>query len=297
MARIGAHVSSAAGLAGAVDKAEAIGAEAMQIFGSSPRMWRVLVPRDEEVARYRERLARSSVFPVYLHAAYLVNLASPDETIRVKSVANLKGYLTIAERIGAKGLIFHLGSGKESPREEAARNIAEGMKEILRGVQGGTELVMENSAGGGRRVGACPEDFRLIMERVDSPRVKICFDTAHAYEAGMIREFTAPLIRGLFDSWDREVGMEHVVVIHANDSKTAFDSHHDRHENIGEGYIGLEGFRNLAREERLTNKAWILETPGFDELGPDRKNVELLRLCFGERTEKSYPQEGGGDIV
>lgn len=277
---IGGHVSAAGGVWKAIENAEAIGAECIQIFGASPRGWAARVPKKEDVAKYRAALEASGVKAVYLHAAYLVNLASPSVDLRKKSVQSLSDHLAIAEAIGANGLIFHIGSGKELPKEDAFKKAVEGMKAVLKAVPGRSQLIIENAAGGGQKIGANAADIGAILRAVGSKRVKVCFDTAHAFEAGLIDEYTPTKTKKLFNEWEKEVGMENIVALHVNDSKTVFNSHHDRHENMGEGYIGLTGFKNLAREKRLYDKAWLLEVPGFTGEGPDRKNIEILKGCF-----------------
>jgi len=274
--KIGAHVSVAGGLYKAIENAKAIGAETMQIFGASPRKWQVQPPKDEDVEKYKRLLAESGIGPVYLHAPYLVNLASADKELWDKSVKNLSEHLAIAELIGADGLIFHIGSGKEASRNEAIKNVSEGMKEVLSKVSGKTQLIVENSAGGGQKIGSSAVEIKLILEKVDSDRAKVCFDTAHAYEAGMISDYTPENIKKLFNEWDREIGMGNIVVFHINDSKTPFNSNNDKHENIGDGHIGIKGFMNLAKESRLRDKSWILEVPGFQGNGPDKKNIDIF---------------------
>lgn len=281
---LGGHVSAAGGLAMAIDRAEEIGADAIQIFGASPRQWRARMPTEGEIAAYRARLEKSRVKKVFLHAAYLVNLASPDVQTRKKSIKNLAMHLKIADLIGANGLIFHVGSGKELPKMEAFGHVAAAMLEVLAAVPGHTPLLMENAAGGGQKIGAVPDDFAAILKKVPSPRLRICFDTAHAFEAGIIEHYIPVEIKKLFDAWDAAVGLERIEALHINDSKTAYNSHHDRHENLGEGFIGISGFKNLAKEKRLAHAAWILEVPGFANEGPDKKNVDILRSCFIKAT-------------
>jgi len=277
---IGAHVSATGGLATAIDNAERIGARSIQFFGASPRMWRALMPSAKNIDTYTERLRASSVKAVYLHAAYLVNLASPDGELRAKSIKNLTEHLRIAEAVAADGLIFHIGSGKEMPKEKAMDKAVEAMRSILKDAPGQAKLVIENAAGGGQKLGATAVEVGRMLDMLKSPRGAACFDTAHAFEAGVIEKYTPANIKKLVDEWGREVGLERLVALHVNDSKTAFNSHHDRHENIGEGYIGPDGFKNLAKEKRLWDKAWILEVPGFDGTGPDRRNIETLEACF-----------------
>lgn len=277
--KIGAHVSTAGGLYRGVENAQAMGAEAIQIFGASPRQWQAQAPTVEEVKKYREALKNSGVGSVFLHGAYLVNLASPSASSLAQSIRNLTLHLRIADTIDAEGVIFHVGSGKEMPKEQAMKKAVTAMKDVLKSVPGRTKLIMENSASA-KKIGATPEEMGAMMAGIGSARVKICVDTAHAFEAGLIEKYIPENIKSFCDAWDEQVGLENVVALHINDSKTKFLSNHDRHENIGQGFIGLEGFKNLAKEKRLWDKAWILEVPGFANQGPDKENINILKSLF-----------------
>lgn len=277
---IGAHVSAEGGLVNAFDRAETIGATVMQIFGASPRMYRANPVKDEAVTAFQDRWQKSSVEAVYLHAAYVVNLATPEPESLEKSVKNLAAHLSIADQIGASGLIFHVGSGKEMPKAEALAQAIAAMKEVLRRSSGSARLMIENSAGGGQKIGSTIDEIAAMISGVDSPRMAACFDTAHAFEAGVIEHYTPETVAALCDEWQEKIGLDRLLAMHVNDSKTPFDSHHDRHENIGEGFIGLSGFQALAAETRLHHVAWMLEVPGFDDNGPDKQNIDILRGCF-----------------
>ena len=277
--KIGAHVSSAGGLFKCIENAKVIGAEIAQIFGSSPRQWQTRFPNKEEISEYQDKLKSSGLRGVYLHGAYLVNLASPDSATLDKSIKNLSEHLQIAEMINAEGLIFHVGSGKETSKPEAVKQAIDAMKEILKTVPGRSQLIMENSASG-KKVGAWPEEMKIMLEGVNYNCVKICLDTAHSFESGLIEKYEPENIKTFLDYWDKEVGLDNVIALHVNDSKTISGSHNDRHENIGDGHIGLGGFKNLAKEKRLWDKPWILEVPGFEDSGPDKKNVDILKLLF-----------------
>ncbi|MBU2101534.1 deoxyribonuclease IV [Patescibacteria group bacterium] len=276
---LGAHVSTAGGLFKAVENATAIGAESIQIFGASPRQWKARLPVKENIEIYKDAVRQSKVGSVYLHAAYLVNLASADKEIHKKSVENLSTHFKIANLIGAKGLVFHIGSAKGVDISVAKKNIVAGMKKVLKNVSGESFLIMENSSGGGGKIGVEIDEVGELLKSVGSNRVKICLDTAHAFEAGTL-EVSQASIKKYFDKWESRIGLDNLVVIHANDSKTAYGSQSDRHENIGEGHIGMSGFKNLAKEKRLWNKDWILEVPGFDGMGPDKKNLDILKSLF-----------------
>lgn len=295
--KIGGHVSTAGGIFNAFTNAEKIGAETVQIFGASPRQWLVRQPSKEDITEYKRLKKESQVKSVYLHGAYLPNLASSDKSIFAKSAENLRAHFEIANRLEADGLIFHVGSGKEiekpgfqlgNPVSKSAgmKQAIKTMKEILKSVSGPSQLIMENSASG-KKIGAWPEEMRIMLEGIDSARVKICIDTAHSFEAGLIESYTLENIKKFLDTWDKEVGLENIVAFHVNDSKTVFNSHHDRHENIGQGHIGLEGFKNFAKDQRTWNKDWLLEVPGFDNMGPDKKNIEILKSFFNAGTTRS----------
>lgn len=278
---IGAHVSAAGGHANAFANAARIGAEAIQIFGASPRQWAVTLPSPLQAEAFRAAWKQSEVKEVYLHAPYLINIADASATAREKSISALSSHLMIAKLLGANGLIFHIGSSKDLAREEAYDTIVSAMKKVLGSVPGDTRLIIENSAGGGNKIGSSPQEIGELIKRLASPRVRVCIDTAHTFEAGLIEKYTPENITTFFDECDAAFGTEKIVALHVNDSKTAFNSHHDRHENIGQGHIGIEGFRNLAKEKRIEKLPWLLEVPGFDDTGPDKKNIDLLKECCG----------------
>ncbi len=267
-------MSAAGGAFKAFGNAATIGASAIQIFGASPQSWRTKLPDAADAAKFQAAWKASEVKAVYLHAAYLVNLATENDELYEKSITNLSEHLAIAKALGANGLIFHIGSGENMKR------VVAGMKQTLKNVPGTTQLIIENSAAGGKKVGGKPEDIGAIMNSVKSPRVKVCLDTAHIFEAGEIESYTQPNIKKLFDRIEASIGVENLVAMHVNDSKTPFNSHHDRHENIGQGHIGLDGFKNLAKEKRTHHVAWLLEVPGMEGNGPDKENVDILKKLF-----------------
>lgn len=281
--KLGAHVSTAGGLVNATENALKIGAECVQIFGSPPQSWRTRFPAAKEVAAFKAAVKNKKIGPVYLHASYLVNVASPNELVRFQSIASLAEHFKIANQLGAKGLIFHLGSALDAPREEAIAGVIAGAKEVLKKVKGPARLILENSSGGGGKIGVDLEELGKIFRGIGSKRAGVCVDTAHLFQAGQIREYSAEAIKKFLADFEKEIGLKNLPVLHVNDSKTSFDSRHDRHENLGEGYIGLAGFQNLAREEKLRDKDWILEVPGFGGEGPDKENLDILKSCFGQK--------------
>ncbi|PIR41538.1 MAG: hypothetical protein COV31_00310 [Candidatus Yanofskybacteria bacterium CG10_big_fil_rev_8_21_14_0_10_46_23] len=280
MALIGAHVSTAGGLSTAIERGEELGVTAIQIFGASPRQWGVKEPNREEVIQFQESKRKSKIKAVFLHAAYLVNLASPDKATWEKSIENLGAHYAIADAIKADGLIFHVGSGKGSNRKEAIARMVKGIKAVLKNLKTESRLIMENTAGGGDKLGSDLKEFGQIIKQVNSNRLRACFDTCHALAGGTIAAYVPRNIKILFDQWEKEVGFDQLVAIHANDSMAPYNSNRDRHENLGRGEIGLAGFRALAKERRVNKLPWLLEVPGFDGLGPDKKNVKILKGLF-----------------
>lgn len=282
MPLLGAHVSAAGGVSRAIENARALSIEAMQIFGSSPRQWSVVMPSAAELTKYHEALAHEkSPRSVFLHAPYLINLASPDPLSREKSIGALVGNIQIADLLKAQGVVFHMGSSKGSGREAGIEATVAGMREVLTRTPGNVDLVMENSSGGGDKLGNSIAELGNIMRKVDSPRVKLCLDTAHAFEAGVIEHYSPEEITELLDTIESECGsVQKLVALHINDSKTPYKSNTDRHENIGNGYIGRAAFENLAHEKRLSHTTWILEVPGLDGEGPDKHNVDIVRECL-----------------
>ncbi len=280
--KIGAHLQTAGGIDKAIDRAKERGLNCLQIFGASPRQWSVKELSPEAADKFKEAKKSAELIEVYLHAAYLVNLASPDTETALKSEENLKAHFIIAKKLGADGLIFHIGSGKESPKKEAINRVVSAIKRILDAVDGQTKIILENSAGGGQKLGSFPEEMGEMLDEINSDRVAVCFDTAHALEAGLVMDYDKDSVKNLIKRWDKTVGWDNTPVIHTNDSKTAPDSHRDQHENIGQGYIKIDGFKNLAAVKELGNKAWIMEVPGFDGNGPDKKNADLLKGILQE---------------
>lgn len=284
---LGAHVSAAGGLYKAIENAQKIGAECIQIFCASPRSWRGVLPSAEQIKKFQTAAREAKIENIYLHASYLVNLASVKAYNREQSILSLIDHLRIAELIGARGLIFHLGSSGDGEISIAKKHTIEGIKKILKAVPaspaggpGKAKLILENSAGGGAKLGLSFHEIGELFHGAKSNRLGICYDTAHGFEAGLINEYTTEKTKKLFTEFDREIGLEHLLVLHINDSKTAHASHHDRHENLGRGQIGITGFKNLAADKRLHYADWILEVPGFDNLGPDKKNMDLLKGLF-----------------
>lgn len=278
--RIGGHVSVAGGLVNGVENAKRIGANCIQIFASSSRQWKITWPSEESAEAFKKVKKEAGIDPVYLHAPYLINLASPVASHASLSAKTLSEYLELSDFIGANGVIFHIGSGKELPEEQALAIVVGHLKHILANHKGRSELVIENAAGGGAKIGDTLAEIGALLKGAPSERLKVCLDTAHYFEAGEIEHYDKEGVKKFAEDVRKHIGREKLVALHVNDSKTAFNSHHDRHENLGQGHIGLGGFRALAQEPLFRDTPWLLEVPGFDNEGPDRKNIDIAKKCF-----------------
>ena len=283
---VGAHVSSAGRIDKAIDRAIDVGAESIQIFGAAPQMWRRKHHPDEDTEAFRAKMREAKLQASYIHAIYLINLASPDDDLVRKSTDTLTQELDLASRIGADGVIFHVGSHMGSGFDYALPRIAAGMSEALDRTPDDTLLLLENNAGSGRSVGSTFAELSAIMNAVNHDRVHICLDTCHAHAAG----YNVATIAGLkatVDEFQREIGADKLSAIHANDSKTALGSGKDRHENIGQGTIGMQAFRRMVRNRVLRKAAWLLEVPGYEGGGPGKADVDILRAL---RDESELPE-------
>ena len=278
---IGAHVSTAGGLLKAVDRAVEIGAEAMQIFASSPRAWAFKVPSDEDVAAFREKSAEAGLGPTVLHAIYLVAPGSPDPALVERSVESLTRHLETANRLGALGLIFHAASHRGAGLDAVFDQFVSGVGRILDTAPGDALLMLENSAGQGNHIGSTFAELGRLIRAIDSPRVKVCLDTQHSWAAG----YDIASHEGLHATvaeFDREIGLELLAAVHVNDSKRPLGSGVDRHENIGEGLIGREGLKTFMSHPVFRDLPFYLEVPGFGEKGPDAENVAILKAMREE---------------
>lgn len=273
--KIGAHVSAAGGLHNAIDRAQEIGAECVQIFASSPRGWAVKFPTEEIVLNYREKSTISKIYPTFLHGIYLVNLGGKPEHVR-KSVDSLTHHMNVADSIGAEGVIFHAGNHGGAGYDAIFSQTVDAITEVLGNSSPSTRLMVENSAGMGNHIGASFEELGKIISSVGSDRLKVCLDTQHTVAAGY-ELFDKDGLNRAMEEFDDNIGLERLAVVHANDSKTALGSGVDRHENIGQGHIGEMGFLNIISHTAFKNVPFVLEVPGFDGGGPDTKNVCLLK--------------------
>ncbi|MBM3948188.1 MAG: deoxyribonuclease IV [SAR202 cluster bacterium] len=272
--KVGAHVSTAGGLHTAIDRAQEMGAETIQIFASSPRAWAFKPPSDEVVKAFREKAAASGIGPTFLHGIYLVNLGGP--ALLEQSVASLTAHLGVASRMGASGVIFHAGSHKGVGFDGVLPQAVAAITKVLVGSPKDAWLIIENSTGMGNHIGASFEEIGRIIVAVGSERVKVCLDTQHSVAAGYMLLDKDGLEKAMTE-FDRHIGLERLVAVHANDSKVPPGSGVDRHENIGDGSIGEEGFLRIMSHAAFRDVPFLLEVPGIEGGGPDKANLDRLK--------------------
>jgi deoxyribonuclease IV len=272
---IGAHVSSGGGLDRAVERGEELGAETIQIFNQSPRMWRPTAYTDADFAVFRDRLAESPIESVYIHAVYLINVASDDKEVCRKSLASLTHALRVGDAIGAAGVIVHPGSGKGQKPAPTYGRLGRAVQKALAGTDR-CPLLFEDTAGAGFTIGRTFEELAKVIEVSGSgERLGVCLDSCHLLASGYeVREPGA--LRAVIDEFDRKVGLERLRVLHLNDSASALGSNRDRHAILGEGAIGEDGLRVFLGERRFAKLPVLLET-GPDGHGPDKAQVDIAK--------------------
>jgi deoxyribonuclease IV len=272
----GAHVSTAGGIWKAIDKAEELRCDAIQIFTQSPRMWRPTAHAEEALARFRERRAEAGIQAVFCHALYLVNLASPDGEVRRKSLTAMRASLQTATAIDADGVIFHVGSHLGSGFPAGVKRIVPAMRDLLELTTKHTWLLMENSAGAGGTIGRSLGELATLHDALDQhPRLGVCLDSCHLFAAGVDVTDAAALDRAV-DEVRRLLGLRRLRVLHVNDSGAPLGSNRDRHANVGQGLM-KSGLATFLAHRSFQGLPAILETPGPDGHGPDAAEMRRLR--------------------
>lgn len=287
MPHLGAHLSISGGLPRAVDRAEASGCQALQIFTKSAGQWRARELPPEEIALFRRRVRQTKIGPVVAHNSYLINLAAADPALRRRSLDSLRDELERAESLGLDGLVMHPGSYTSGTEQEGLKLIADGLAALLESrPRVRTRILLEHTAGQGTSLGHRFEHLAEIIERLGgSPRVGVCLDTCHLLAAGY-DICSAEGYSDTFRQFGTVVGFARLKAFHVNDSKRPCASRVDRHEHIGKGCIGLGAFRRLVNDPRFATLPMLLETPKEDtpqtrkasDVDPlDRMNLEVLR--------------------
>ena len=274
--KLGAHVRTAGGVDKAVDRAEEMGAETIQVFSGAPQAWRRKNYSNEEVAAFKARLKATGIGPVVIHGLYLINFGTDNPELIKKSQGALIAEMNSASLIGARGVIFHLGSHKGAGYEARVGQVVDQCCQVLDATPDDAWLILENAAGQGGAIGSKFAELGRIAQESGSDRVKICLDTQHTFAAGYDVK-TREGLDATMAEFDKEIGLDRLAAVHAHDSKIALGGSRDRHENIGEGCICRDGFGNLLSHAAFADVPFLLEVPGFDDSGPDKANVDILK--------------------
>jgi deoxyribonuclease-4 len=274
--RFGFHISIAGGFSKVVERAKRRKCETIQFFSRNPRGWKYSSLDKKEVEEFRSSIKPADLYPIFLHMPYLPNIASRDSKFYSRSIDSIVVDLERAEKMGAQYLIIHIGHRLESSEDEAIEAVSQGINQAFERLKNSIILLMENTAGQGTEIGYNFEQIRKIMEGVEeNQRMGVCLDTAHSYEAGYDLSSKDGIERTL-ETFDQSIGLKRLHLLHINDSKTPLGSRKDRHWHIGEGYIGLEGFRYLINHPLLRHLPGIMETPRQDTV-EDLKNMKVIR--------------------
>ena len=273
--RLGVHISIAGSIDKAVDRALEKGCTAFQIFTRNPRGWMYKELSKKEVDDFTKKIVGSDIIPV-VHMPYLPNLASSKKDLYDKSVESLKTELDRCGRLNIPFLVTHLGSHLGEGMNIGFEKIIKACRESLHAVDNSVMLLLENTSGTKNSMGTRFEDIRFILEQLGNKgRIGVCFDTCHAFAAGysLIDKKT---VNSTLEKFEKIIGFERLKMVHLNDSKGELNSHLDRHEHIGMGYIGVKGFSELVKHPSIQELPWILETP-LDSRRDNLGNINVIK--------------------
>lgn len=273
---LGLHISTAGSLSGTPARAREMGADVIQIFASNPRGWRPTVYTPEQGEAFQAACLEAELKAAFIHMIYLVSYGTADAELRQKSIDAISHTLKMADLLGISGVVTHMGSHKGLGLEQGLSRLAESLDIALKANET-SDLILENSAGQGGNIGKGLEELAAIIDEMGKPkRLKVCLDTAHLLASGYeIR--TRDGFEKLMEDFERLIGLERLACMHLNDSKIDLGGHVDRHENIGDGFIGSEGFKVILNHPYLKNVPGMLEVPGLDNKGPDKANLDRLK--------------------
>lgn len=277
MPLLGAHESVGGGLHLAFERIERAGGEALQIFTRNQRQWNPANLKDEEIELFRDAHDKSGRMPVTSHASYLVNLATGKEELLEKSINNLVLELQRCAQLGLPSVVLHPGSHGGDGVEVGLDRVVSGLDRTIEKAGVEVRILVETTAGQGTGLGSRFEELGYILQNSKYPDLLgVCVDTCHVFAAGYELRTEDGYLSTIADL-ERAVGLDKVLFFHLNDSKKELGCRVDRHEHIGKGAIGLEGFRNILNDSRFTGRPMTLETPKGDDLEEDRENLRVLR--------------------
>jgi deoxyribonuclease-4 len=282
---IGAHVSTGGGLPNAIERAEDLRCDAIQIFNQSPRMWKPTRYSDDDFAAFREAMDESRVEVVAIHMIYLINPAGKDREMRKKSIDSLTHALRVGDGIGALGVVVHPGALKDDTRTNARKRAISLIKEALARSES-CPIIYENTAGSPQLLGLDFDETAELIDQTGGPkRLGLCIDSCHLHATGYdVR--TKEGMKNLVDEIDGKVGLKQLKLLHVNDSRDARGSNRDRHAPIPEGEIGRSGMRAFIGEPRLQGLPAVLEGPGIDGKAVVRKDMQIIRRLHREAIRK-----------
>ncbi len=274
----GAHVSAAGGLYNAPKHGGNLGCEIIQIFSRPPQGWNVKPIADEDAEKFKQAMKDNKIERAYIHAPYLINLASANPRTRHGSVSMLREELERGSQLGVTAMMFHPGSAKDVGPEKGVEMVVEGLDRIMDGYEGSCKLLIEISAGAGAVMGDTFEELAQFIDGAERGKeIGICFDTQHAFGSGYDLRTKADVDK-TFKKFDDIVGLKKLVASHCNDSKVEFNSHKDRHEHLGQGEIGSDAFKFIVQHPKLQHIDLILETPYEKEGEPNDPRIPDLKL-------------------
>lgn len=280
--RFGFHISIAGGFSKVVERATIRDCETIQLFSRNPRGWNSMQIDQIEVTIFKDQLKEATISPLFVHLPYLPNLAAKHSRFYERSLKALAEDLRRSETLSAAYLVTHMGSRFDSGEGEAIDTLASSINWVFRKIENRVVLLLENMSGQGSQIGWRLVEIARVIERVeDQGRIGVCFDTAHAFGAG----YDVSNRKGLdatLKEFDRFVGLEKLFLIHLNDTKVALGSRKDRHWHIGKGRIGLEGFRKIVNDPRLSHLPGIMETPRKNDQ-EDLDNMKTIRSLVAQR--------------
>ncbi len=279
--KIGAHVSAAGGIFNAPANAEKLGCEIFQVFSRSPQGGPAPKLTSEVLAQFKSEMKRVKIDDFVIHAPYYINYASTTPRIRYGSISIIRDELERGSLLGASYVITHLGSTKDAGQKLGFHKTWRGIQRVLDGYTGTTQLLLEGAAGAGDQVGGTFEELGALLKNIESApkyknKVNICLDTCHVFAAGYDLRKKSDVLATL-KKFDAAVGLKRLKLIHANDSKFGLNDHRDRHEHIGDGEIGREGFATLIKHPKLKTVPFIIETPWDTKYQQDLKLLQKLR--------------------
>jgi deoxyribonuclease IV len=282
---IGAHVSTGGGLPRAIERAEDLRCDAIQVFNQSPRMWRPTRYSENDFAAFQDAMEASRVAIVAIHMIYLINPAAKDREMRKKSLESLTHALRVGDGIGALGVVVHPGALKQDTRTNARKRAVKLIKEALARTEK-CPIIYENTAGSPQLLGRDFDETADLIEATGGPqRLGLCIDSCHLHATGYdVR--TPEGVRGLVDEIDSKIGLEQLKLLHVNDSRDERGSNRDRHTALGKGKIGRKGIRAFLGEPRFQRLPAVFEGPGLAGGSPAREDVQLMRRLWREATRK-----------